>query len=150
MTSRLGLKRVLFICTGNFYRSRYAEAYFNYLVSKRGVKEWEAFSRGLATELAQGLISTHTVVRLEKNKIPLVHCSEKPVQLAEEDLHSAQEIIALKREEHLPMMQNLFSDWALRINYWDVHDLDYAPPEVALPQIEVLVTSLLDKLTKRS
>lgn len=142
-------KRVLFICTGNYYRSRYAEAYFNYLAEKRGVTEWSAFSRGLASELATGLISVHTIERLEKLKIPLIHCSEKPVQLTEEDLKSAQVIVALKRDEHLPMMQNIFSDWALRIDYWDVHDIDLAHPEEALPQIEAHVTELLDKLTGR-
>jgi len=148
MTTPPDVKHVLFICTGNYYRSRYAEAYFNHLVEKRRLTGWRAFSRGLATELAMGLISIHTVERLEKNKIPLIHCSEKPAPLTEEDLKTAHVIIALKREEHLPMMQTLFPDWATRIDYWDIHDIDQAPPETALPEIETRVTTLLDKLSR--
>ena len=38
---------LLFICTGNYYRSRFAEAVFNHHAKQRGLP-WRAFSRGLA------------------------------------------------------------------------------------------------------
>ena len=42
--------RVLFVCTGNYYRSRFAEAVFNHLAAARGLP-WRAVSRGLAVHL---------------------------------------------------------------------------------------------------
>jgi protein-tyrosine phosphatase len=37
-------KTVLFLCTGNYYRSRYAEIYFNSVASKMELP-WKATSR---------------------------------------------------------------------------------------------------------
>ncbi|MBN2191381.1 MAG: hypothetical protein JW751_01075 [Polyangiaceae bacterium] len=39
--------QVLFLCTGNYYRSRFAEAVFSHGASQRAVG-WRALSRGLA------------------------------------------------------------------------------------------------------
>src|ERR1051326_4132468 len=40
---------VLFLCTGNYYRSRYAELLFNSVAGKMSLP-WKASSRGLALE----------------------------------------------------------------------------------------------------
>jgi hypothetical protein len=40
-------KTVLFLCTGNYYRSRFAEALFNSVAGRMGLP-WRASSRGLA------------------------------------------------------------------------------------------------------
>ena len=40
---------VLFLCTGNYYRSRFAEVLFNSVDGKMGLP-WRASSRGLALE----------------------------------------------------------------------------------------------------
>ena len=40
---------VLFLCTGNYYRSRFAEVLFNSVAGKMGLT-WKASSRGLALE----------------------------------------------------------------------------------------------------
>ena len=40
---------VLFLCTGNYYRSRFAELLFNSLAAGQGLG-WSATSRGLALE----------------------------------------------------------------------------------------------------
>src|SRR5580704_19544869 len=42
-------KIVLFLCTGNYYRSRFAEVLFNSVAGKMGLP-WQASSRGLALE----------------------------------------------------------------------------------------------------
>src|SRR5229473_3236529 len=42
-------KTVLFLCTGNYYRSRFAEVLFNSVAGKMGLP-WRASSKGLALE----------------------------------------------------------------------------------------------------
>ena len=44
-------KHVVFICTGNFYRSRFCEYLFNALAKKHGLR-WRATSRGLRAKTA--------------------------------------------------------------------------------------------------
>jgi protein-tyrosine-phosphatase len=39
----MAIQRVLFLCTGNYYRSRYAEELFNHLARAEGLG-WRAFS----------------------------------------------------------------------------------------------------------
>jgi protein-tyrosine-phosphatase len=53
---RANVKTVLFLCTGNYYRSRFAEELFNY-EAERASLPWIAQSRGLALE-APGEIRT--------------------------------------------------------------------------------------------
>jgi Low molecular weight phosphotyrosine protein phosphatase len=42
-------RTILFLCTGNSYRSRFAEVLFNSVAGKMGLP-WQASSRGLALE----------------------------------------------------------------------------------------------------
>ncbi len=42
--------KLLFLCTGNYYRSRFAELLFNHLAAQVGL-DWRADSRGVATEM---------------------------------------------------------------------------------------------------
>src|SRR4051812_22380778 len=54
-------QRVLFLCTGNYYRSRFAEIYFNWLARQQDIG-WSADSRGLALDGCNyGPISRHTL-----------------------------------------------------------------------------------------
>jgi protein-tyrosine phosphatase len=138
-------KRLLFICTGNYYRSRFAEAVFNHLAEERSLP-WRAFSRGLAIHWANGPLSEHTRLGLSERSIDLRHTAADRVQIAAEDLESADLVIALKGEEHRPMVVELFPEWAEKIVYWDVTDLPFSTPEVALPAIEKEVHALVESL----
>jgi protein-tyrosine phosphatase len=142
-------RKVLFVCTGNYYRSRFAELLFNHVapVERSG---WEAFSRGLATEWVDkdaGPISPHTVEALIDRQIPLARQFRPPIQITREDLADAHHIVALKRDEHLPLVSRKFPDWIERIEFWQVHDIDFASPEHAIPQIEDAVHELVRRLT---
>jgi len=49
MMARHQQPTVLFLCTGNYYRSRFAEILFNSVAGKMGLP-WKASSKGLALE----------------------------------------------------------------------------------------------------
>jgi len=141
-------RRVLFICTGNYYRSRFAEGLFNHLAEQRGLAWW-AYSRGLNINwiIDNSQISPFTKVALTERKIDFRHTGSRRMPLSSMDLSSADRIIALKRDEHFPMLEHQFPGWELRVDYWAVHDVDLATPEIALAEIEAHVTHLLDELS---
>jgi protein-tyrosine phosphatase len=140
---------ILFICTGNYYRSRFAEAVFNHQAEARGLP-WRAFSRGLAIHLVDGPISPHTEAALQRRAIDRAHTAPDRQQLAEDDLRRARQTIALKRDEHHAMMTEQFPGWVERIEYWDIHDLDFATPEEALPEIDGRVQALVERLASQA
>lgn len=139
------MKRILFVCTGNFYRSRFAEAVFNHHAEAAGL-DWHAFSRGLAVHLADGDISHHTHDALASRGIARHRTAPTRVQIADADLASGARVIALDRTEHHPMMSRQFAQWADQIEYWDVADIPFHRPDDALPAIEKRVLALIDEL----
>jgi protein-tyrosine phosphatase len=141
-------RTVLFLCTGNYYRSRFAEILFNALAGPAGLR-WRAESRGLALERGVsnvGPISADVLHRLAAGGICAKDYLRMPRQLGEEDLRRASLVIALKEAEHRPLLQSRHPGWAQRVEYWHVHDLDFAPATEALAQIERLVLGLVDRL----
>jgi protein-tyrosine phosphatase len=140
------MKQLLFICSGNYYRSRFAEAVFNHLAIQRELP-WRAFSRGLATWMAEGDLSLYTEEALRTRGIDRVLTGPTRIKLTEDDLQRAHLTIAVKEDEHRPMMRDQFPDWENRITYWVIHDLDCALPEESLPILEERVHALADALT---
>ena len=142
-----GMKQVLFLCSANYYRSRFAEHVFNWLASQRDLR-WRADSRGL--EVGRwgdlGPISSHTVEGLSERGIPSNGSPRQPEQLTLDDLTKSELAIALKESEHRAMMADLFPEWEDVVEYWHVHDLDCAEPEEALPVLENHVRVLVDRL----
>ena len=61
------MNAVLFLCTGNYYRSRFCEEYFNHLAQGHSLP-WRADSRGLAPDITvfrnPGPLSIYTRQRL--------------------------------------------------------------------------------------
>jgi protein-tyrosine phosphatase len=138
-------QRLLFLCTGNYYRSRFAEAFFNALAPQANLN-WRAHSRGIATELGlhnPGPISAHALAGLQARDIPEPNPRRYPLQVLDLDLRGADLIVALKEAEHRPLLQARFPAWAERVEYWHIHDLEDAPPELALAEIEEEMKSLL-------
>lgn len=138
---------ILFLCTGNYYRSRHAEIYFNAIHSRQG-GSWRAISRGLALmpENNPGPIAQVTIERLQHLGIPLPDPLPFPQDLCEADLASANRVVAVKEAEHRPLMMQRFPDWTHQVEYWHVHDIDCALPEQSLPQLEALVSELSHRL----
>jgi protein-tyrosine phosphatase len=146
MRSQSATKTVIFICTANFYRSRFSENLFNALAEERGLR-WRATSRGLKTWMVkdEGPLSDLTAYRLTALGIPF-DCERFPIQLTEADLENADLVIAVKEAEHRAMLQEQFPEWADRIEYWAVDDLDCATADESLPACEACIEALADRL----
>jgi len=131
-------KTVLFLCTGNYYRSRFAEVLFNSVARKMGLS-WQASSKGLALErgvnnvgpmapsalvalAALGMRDNHSLTRL-------------PAQVTSADLEQAALIVALKHTEHLPLLQERFPAWVEKAEFWHIDD---APDVLGLIEQEVM------------
>ncbi len=141
-------KKVLFLCTGNYYRSRFAEILFNHLAAERGL-DWRADSRGLAIELNRpnaGAISHFAVDGLNRLDIDVSEL-RFPQKVTVDDLEAADLVIAMYDAEHRPMVLERIPDWVDRIEFWRVPDIDFVPPSIALPEIEQQVKSLIARLS---
>jgi protein-tyrosine phosphatase len=143
-------KRILFLCTGNYYRSRFAEIFFNWQAKQRGL-QWAADSRGLALDGCNyGPISRYTVDRLKEQGIDYDADQRFPLPLSEADFAAADLIVAVKEAEHRPLVAARFPAWRDRIEYWHVHDLDCATPDEAIPHLENELVQLLDRLATQA
>src|SRR4029077_3565364 len=117
-------KTVLFLCTGNYYRSRFAETLFNSVASKMGLP-WRASSRGLALERGvnnAGPMAVAAVKALEARGLRAADCARFPAQVTADDCDLANWIVALKQAEHLPLLQERFPAWAEKVEFWQVDD----------------------------
>ncbi len=139
--------KVIFVCSANYYRSRYAEHYFNWLALREKLA-WQAESRGLMVGRWGniGPISRYTCDALERRGIPLDDDPREPMPLTLQDLAEAELVVAVKEAEHREMMAQQFPLWKDRIEYWHVDDLDCAESHVALPHLENQIQSLVERL----
>jgi protein-tyrosine phosphatase len=139
------VKTVLFLCTGNYYRSRFAEELFNHRAERAGI-DWIAHSRGLALERGVhnvGCISPFVLHALKELEIAARGADRFPLQCATADLNSADFVVAVKEAEHRPLMRERFAEWEHIPNYWNIHDVEDAPPAEALKLLAQGVQTLL-------
>ena len=66
--------------------------------------------------------------------------------VAHSDLKSSDLIIAVKESEHRPLLRALFPDWEEQVEYWEIHDLDCAAPDEALPILQQHVDTLWSRI----
>lgn len=142
------LPSVLFLCTGNYYRSRFAELLFNHLAVQRGSR-LRADSAGLAPHCWSrnpGPISVHVREALKSRGIAESVPLRAPRDVTDDDFQTASLVIALKQAEHQPMIRSRFPARLAQVRFWHIDDVPDAAPEVALPQIEAHVVALLREL----
>jgi protein-tyrosine phosphatase len=139
---------VLFLCTGNYYRSRFVEILFNHLARERGIC-WRAESRGLDLKIGTcnvGPLSVHARDACAARGLPLPEPLRMPAAACKRDFTSARLVVALKEAEHRPYLARLFPAWQDHVRYWHVHDLDASSASVAMAELEMLVRALIDEL----
>ncbi len=138
------MKTLLFLCTGNYYRSRFAELYFRHLCAAHSL-DWQVDSRGLALEPQNIGLSHYTQQECRKLGVS-TEPHREPIPLSLNDLVKSDLTIAVKETEHRPLMRRKFPDWEHKVVYWEVHDLDVEPASTALPEPRAHVESLLRQL----
>jgi protein-tyrosine phosphatase len=142
------MKSALFLCTGNYYRSRFAEEIFNHYAWRDGLN-WTAKSRALAIERGVnnvGSLSPFALQGLQERRLIARGADRLPQQCTINDLKAADRIVALKESEHRPLMVERFPGWEHRAEYWQVDDVEVVPPDIALSCIEREIEAMLVRL----
>jgi len=133
-------KQICFVCTGNYFRSRFAEAWFNHKMQELKVEPtWSSISRGLKVDDAnsRAVISPLTEAALQRKKISLKFTGEKPTTLTQEDCAKSAMIICIDLDEHRPMMNVVCPGFEHKTFYWNVKDLyGDKDPKPTFKQIE--------------
>ncbi len=142
------MKTALFLCTGNYYRSRFAELLFNNSATLRSLN-WRGSSRGLGLDRGSrnvGPMDKNALERLRTLEIAVAEPIRFPRQVSLDDLSAADLIIALDRAEHVPLIRDRYPGWENIPIYWDI--LDRPPTEAYDPlnEIATRVDSLIAKL----
>jgi len=141
--------RLLFLCTGNYYRSRFAELLFNALAAAHNLP-WQAFSRGVALERGVGNVgpmSPLAIQTLQALGITSAGFARYPMQVQEDDLQGAEIIIALQEAEHRPYLSARYPAWVDRVEYWHVRDCAPTPAYDPLQEIRRAVQQLMARLS---
>lgn len=139
-------KRILFVCTGNYYRSRFAEILFNDLSKKQNL-QYQAFSKGLRlSRNNKGPISKHCIAYFGKHYPELVIHLRMPIPFDQSDFSFYDTIIFMDQTEHRPMFESRFPAEKDKVEYWDIVDDYIKDPIDVLPILEKKVIDLVDEL----
>ncbi|HRD66812.1 MAG TPA: low molecular weight phosphatase family protein [Candidatus Competibacter sp.] len=143
------MKRILFLCTGNYYRSRFCEEYFNHRAKHRDLL-WRADSRGLAPDVTvfrnPGPLSPQTLEGLRALGVDLDGDLRYPLPARLIDFARADRAIALSRCEHGPMVESFFPEHERAVEYWEVGDVEIESPASAIEKMIELTDRLVDEI----
>jgi protein-tyrosine phosphatase len=141
--------KVLFLCTGNYYRSRFAEEYFNGLARSKSLPH-RAESRGIGMNFERlknpGPISVEVIISLKALGILVQAPIRRPRKLKPEEVTCFDRIICMDKKEHLPLVRKTRALKGVKVEYWNIKDLGEAPAAIALPECRKKVEELVEKV----
>ena len=140
------MKQVIFLCSANYYRSRFAEHLFNWLADEEGLP-WRADSRGLLVGHWGNLgpMSQYAPRGVEAAACPsttICDCRNRSPW----PISARRNWSWPSRKPNIALMRQQFPLWADQVEYWHVDDLDCAQPEEALPVLEENIRALVGRL----
>jgi protein-tyrosine phosphatase len=147
------VKKILFLCTGNYYRSRFSEEYFNHFAKKHTLP-WQADSKGLQRSFDGngnvGPIAQNTLNKLKQLNIEPIGHTRMPAHVYEADFSRFDRIVAVSKDEHEPMLANIWPETVYhKVEFFDVEDLHIEGPETALPRLILHLDKLLAELLNK-
>ena len=141
------MKKILFVCTANIYRSRFAEEVFNSLAINRGAS-LIAFSAGLKVgEYTTRKIYYPALDNLEKFNILPKRADELSVHINNIDLDQYDRLICIDKNEHKPMVQSDPNLSTFKFEYWDITDMPKVDSDISLPKCYKQVESLWNQVS---
>ena len=153
--SRAGARRsqgrLLFLCTGNYYRSRFAEEYWNARAEEESL-DWRADSRALADPPSvnnPGTMSAGALAELARLGIEARGAQRRPTSVREHELALYARVIALDGDEHRPIVLRSFPAHVDRVEYWDIGDVWKEEPRIAMERLVRRLEQLLGELGAR-
>ena len=142
--------KILFICTGNFYRSKFCEAFMENegKVLKIPIR---TMSRGFEISLADkvasiyGETSPYTIQRLDQLGIDCGKVKKRRTPVSQHDINSNDIIVIIDKAEHSPYMEN-FDFPENRTVFWEVKDIADWTAKETLDELEKSCHKLSFKL----
>ena len=144
-------KELLFICTGNYYRSRFAEIYFQHLSDLLKL-DWKSKSRGFEIERADYMADIYGELSpFIRDHLNILNLKEdegrKRVPLNKSDLDSADLIVILDKGEHNQYLrQYAISEDDLKVIFWNVKDIHDWTPKETISLIENECQKLVNRM----
>ena len=139
-------KKVLFVCTGNYYRSRFAEALFNQGARDTSLR-WKAISRGLQIKEGRNGISPLCEDALTTRGVPQELFKGNPQALTQDDLGKSDYVVLMDEAEHRPIFEKQFPGQDNRkLHFWHIPDDPKMSPPDAFQEMSRQVADLLHSL----
>jgi protein-tyrosine phosphatase len=144
------MRTVLFLCTGNYFRSRFSEFWFNHQIALLDYGEdLRAGSAGLRVTSGNGngngngnigAMAVEAQIALQQRGVAIDPTQlAMPRQVSRDDVEHSDVVVAVDAEAHRPMVQELFPDLEAKIRFWSVKDLgeDEGTDPISLQQHQV-------------
>lgn len=141
-------RRVLFLCSGNYYRSRFCQELFNARAVARELG-WSAFSRALLeapATLNVGPMSTFAIDLLRELGVEPADHVRLPLEVTTFDFETSDLIIAMHEPEHRPLIERDWRTYGHTVDYWQVPDVKELAPRAALVRLADHVADLVVQL----
>ena len=127
------MKKILFVCTANIFRSRFAEEVFNSLAIDSGVS-LNAFSAGLKVgQFTTRKIYYPALKQLERYNIKPLREDEISTHIDDLNLDEYERIICMDEPEHRPMVDENSNLKGRNVEYWNIVDIPDEDSRVSLP-----------------
>tara|TARA_B100001027_G_scaffold179354_1_gene130727 strand:- start:230 stop:673 length:444 start_codon:yes stop_codon:yes gene_type:complete len=143
------MHNILFVCTANIFRSRFAEEVFNFLALEERIPA-KAFSAGLKVgEYHVRKIHRPALEQLEKLNIKPKRPNELSVHIDEVELTKYDQLICMDEAEHKSMVLSNSKLKKFNFEYWYIIDEPKVQSDVSLPICYSKVKKLVDDLKNK-
>lgn len=144
------MKSVLFLCTGNYYRSRLAEELLRLYASNEGVSVFcSSAGLGIIPNINnRGPIATRAIDYLKKLGIEKPVDYQAPRQCTQADISSADIIVCMNEQEHRLLLEKKFAPLTHKdIRHWNIPDVGEDPDSTGPESIDLKVRELLRSIS---